>query len=224
MSNVILIIACLLLPVTGCLLLLRRKKNVWISFLIGALCFFLSQTVLRIPILSMLQKNLAFQMWTWGNPLIYLVLLAFSAGLFEEAARYIGFYCSKKHHDHLLDAIAFGLGHGGIEAILMVLLPAILTSNLSLEQSLIASFERVVSIFAHVGFSIFVWYSVHTHKRRYLGAAILLHMLVDMMVGLPFSIYGIEASIAAMTLCIWWFCYVLIIRRVKQYEESLFLF
>jgi len=54
------------------------------------------------------------------NPWLYGLFLGFTAGLFEETARlfFIKVLCRKNRR--YIDGIAFGLGHGGIEAILLV--------------------------------------------------------------------------------------------------------
>lgn len=97
-----------------------RKKISPVPAVTGALAFFISQMVLRIPILNVLSGQQWFQTFAASQLIAYLLILSFTAGLFEESARLIGvrFFC-KKHRGYS-DAISFGLGHGFCEAILLV--------------------------------------------------------------------------------------------------------
>lgn len=91
-------------------------------FIAGALTFIASQ-VLHIPLvygLTAMFKNGALpsppESWT----LIFnAILLGLLAGIFEETARYILFKYIMKNSREWKDSIAIGLGHGGIEAILL---------------------------------------------------------------------------------------------------------
>lgn len=91
-------------------------------FVAGALTFIASQ-VLHIPLvygLTAMFKNGTLpsppESWT----LIFnAVLLGLLAGIFEETARYILFKYIMKNSREWKDGITIGLGHGGIEAILL---------------------------------------------------------------------------------------------------------
>jgi uncharacterized membrane protein YhfC len=94
-------------------------------FIAGALTFIASQ-VLHIPLvygLTTMFKNGTLpsppESWT----LIFnAVLLGLLAGIFEETARYILFKYIMKNSHEWKDGIIIGLGHGGIEAILLGIL------------------------------------------------------------------------------------------------------
>jgi uncharacterized membrane protein YhfC len=97
-------------------------KDFRILFIAGALTFIASQ-VLHIPLvygLTAMFKNGTLpsppESWT----LIFnAVLLGLLAGIFEETARYILFKHIMKNSHEWKDSITIGLGHGGIEAILL---------------------------------------------------------------------------------------------------------
>jgi uncharacterized membrane protein YhfC len=99
----------------------RRYGISWTVFGIGALTFILSQ-VGHIPF------NWATGLLTggWGIGLWPLPLLALaaglSAGLFEEVARWLVLRYWLKQARGWPEALQFGAGHGGIEAILLGLL------------------------------------------------------------------------------------------------------
>lgn len=212
MTQMSALLSCFLLPLGACYLLIRKKRNVWMMFVLGALAFFLSQILLRIPLLTALSSNYNIGFYFSFHPFIYLIFLAFTAGLFEETARYFTFRCTHKKHDTLWDALAFGLGHGGIEAILLVGIPLLMT-DASLEQALLASFERMSAILSHVAFSLIVWWSVHKRAPWVFLLAILLHMGLDMLTGLPVSIYIKEGLFLLYGLGLWILCYFWFLKK-----------
>lgn len=62
----------------------------------------------------------------WSDSKFFFVLYAaLSAGIFEELGRYFGFKWMLKKHREYKDGVSYGLGHGGIEAILIGMFSAI---------------------------------------------------------------------------------------------------
>lgn len=55
----------------------------------------------------------------YGMPLAFGIYAAFAAGIFEETGRYVAFRFLLKKNQKWRDGIAYGIGHGGIEAILI---------------------------------------------------------------------------------------------------------
>ena len=57
----------------------------------------------------------------YQNPLLYMLYAAFAAGIFEETARLLGFkFLIRVRENESRDTgISYGLGHGGIEAVLI---------------------------------------------------------------------------------------------------------
>lgn len=219
MNKLLVLLVCFLLPVLLLALLMRKKRSVLLMFCLGMLAFFLSQMVLRIPLLQLLQRQLSFSMFTLSSPVLYLLFLAFTAGVFEEVARFLCFRSTRKRHDELWDALAFGLGHGGIEAMLLVGIP-LLQFDVSMNNVVVACFERVTTIALHVALSIIVWKGVQKHQLRYLFIAIFLHMGVNSLTGLPFGILGIELLIFLATLVIWWGVIAKLLKR-GDYNETM---
>jgi uncharacterized membrane protein YhfC len=88
----------------------------------GATVFVVFQLVTRVPAVQLIQVALGPQlkaspvlMWTW------LVALAVSAGVFEEVGRYFGYRLFMRHDDKTWSrAVMYGIGHGGLESILLV--------------------------------------------------------------------------------------------------------
>lgn len=96
----------------------HKKQGIWSAWLLGAVGFFVPQILIRIPILTALSRTEGFVSFTQTHPLVYGFSLAFTAGLFEVAGRYAVARCLKKNLTHRR-ALAAGLGHGGIEAIII---------------------------------------------------------------------------------------------------------
>lgn len=109
-----------LFPLGLAIYMYKKEKISLKAILIGAAVFIFFQLLTRIPLLNVLGTQPWFQN-LWGNILFNAVVIGgLTAGLFEEIGRYLGyrFFLTKE----LLwkNGIAYGIGHGGIEAILLV--------------------------------------------------------------------------------------------------------
>lgn len=97
----------------------NRGKGVWSAWFLGAAGFFVMQIIIRTPVLNMASTTQGFMSFVTNHFVIYCLALAFTAALSEV----IGRYAVAKIMSHNLTftrGIAAGLGHGGIEAILVV--------------------------------------------------------------------------------------------------------
>lgn len=114
-----LIVSLILPPVFAAVYDLRHKKQgIWSAWLLGTLGFFVPQILIRLPILTGLSQLSGFAAFAQTHPVVYGFGLAFTAGLFELAGRYAVARCLKRNLT-CRRALAAGLGHGGIEAILI---------------------------------------------------------------------------------------------------------
>lgn len=126
-SNVTLIgcivslLVSLFLPIILIVIFACKNKNskVGSAWLLGAAGFFVTQILIRVPILTVLQTQPWFLDFSENNGFLFAFGLAFTAGLFELAGR---FGVAKLMQKNLTfqRSLAAGLGHGGIEAILLV--------------------------------------------------------------------------------------------------------
>ena len=98
----------------------HKGEKVWIAALIGAAGFFVPQMLIRIPILSFLSMSKGFMSFAENHYLIYAIILAATAGLFELAGRFTTAKILDRKGITLHKAMAAGLGHGMIEAVVMV--------------------------------------------------------------------------------------------------------
>lgn len=97
----------------------NKGKGVWTAWLLGAAGFVIFQVIIRIPILNGLAGLEGFQTFATQNYALYCLILAFTAGLFEVAGRYIVAKIMQKNLT-FERGFAAGLGHGGIESIVLI--------------------------------------------------------------------------------------------------------
>ena len=188
----------------------RKKYKINFAVLgLGAVAFFASSQVLeKIVHLLVLhpQKDGTVPLMT-GNPLLYVIYGICMATLFEETARLIFFkWLEKKRTLEDSDALAYGLGHGGLELLylgmgslisLLILFSLLESSNpdlanllpqntletvqsLSVWQVYLLGVERVLALVMQIGLSFWVYQAVRQKKWIYLVAAYGLHALFDL--------------------------------------------
>lgn len=113
------ILVCFLLPL-GLAIYFYKKERIFIgAIFIGALVFAVFQLLTRIPLLQWAGTQEWFVQMS-NNTLIMTLFLALTAALFEETGRLIGFKFILKNRLEWKNGIAFGIGHGGFEAIAIV--------------------------------------------------------------------------------------------------------
>lgn len=115
------LIVCLALPVALLILftLKYKQEKILPAWLLGSAGFFVTQMLIRLPILTVLQTQDWFLAFSQKTPFAYAFCLAFTAGLFELAGRFVVAKLMAKDLT-FRRSLAAGLGHCGIEAILLV--------------------------------------------------------------------------------------------------------
>ena len=111
----------LILPVLVLVILAvkYKKQGIVSAWLLGAAGFFVTQILIRLPILTALQNQDWFLNFAQNHLFGYAFGLAFTAGLFELAGRFgVAKIMQKKLT--FRRSLAAGLGHGGIEAMLLI--------------------------------------------------------------------------------------------------------
>ena len=114
-------ILCTLVPPTISLIFARNNKGSKIvsAWLLGAAGFFVTQFLIRVPILTALQFQPWFVSFSQNHLFGYAFTLAFTAGLFELAGRFLVAKLMRRNLNYKR-SFAAGLGHGSIEAMLLV--------------------------------------------------------------------------------------------------------
>lgn len=121
LGMIITLLVSVLVPIGAAVIfgVTNKGKGVWKAWLLGAAGFILLQVLIRIPVLNILSMFHFFQKFTVKHYVIYCLLLAFSAALFEVIARFgVAKILQKKMN--FQQGVAAGLGHGGIEAIILI--------------------------------------------------------------------------------------------------------
>lgn len=184
--------------------LLRKKGANHLPFWTGAVTFVLFAFVLEQVAYFFLKKT---ALWTTitGNVILLGVVGGFMAGLFEETGRFVAFKTvlrKKRGNDH--NALMYGAGHGGIEAVILLSASMVMNIIFSLQfnagqssalggldaaqqlintpswMMLVGAVERMSAVAIHVSLSVLVWFAAKNGKRFWLfPLAILLHLLVD---------------------------------------------
>lgn len=204
-------IICFGLPIGLTIYFYKKEKISLFAVFCGALMFTISQIVLRIPILQYLNKQPGVISFAKSNTIVYMLLIALSAGVFEEVARFVGMKYMLKDKLSWKNGIAFGIGHGGIEAILIVgityianiVASILINGGHKIPQAsiiidtpsymfLIGGMERAFTIALHMALTMIVLEGVMKKQKKYLGYAILLHTLVDFVAVCNKNIFIIE--------------------------------
>lgn len=97
----------------------KKEKISGVAILVGALTFIISQLLLRMPILQFLQGQSWYTSMS-NNIWLISLFLSLTAGIFEEVGRFLSFKFLLRKRLERKNAIAFGIGHGGIEAIALL--------------------------------------------------------------------------------------------------------
>ena len=210
-SSVIAIAFAILYPLVLAFIAHRRLNISWKYFGYGALIFFLFQIISRVPIVTVLGGVLAPQLraspvflYTW------LAILALTAGLFEEVGRYVGYrWLMRREEKTWSKAVMYGIGHGGLESMVLIgalglltLLNLIVLSSINLNSlpasqhdqvvqqlkalsaqpgwfPLIALWERLWTLPVQVALSVIVLQVFRRNNIGWLWLAILAHAVVD---------------------------------------------
>ena len=114
-------LACFVFPVVLCILFMKKTKPGIVPLLLGIVVFIVFVLVLEqgmhyavlvlIPGTKSLLEN---------NVWLYAIYGAFAAGIFEECGRWLAFSLFMKKKREWKHGITYGIGHGGIEAVLLV--------------------------------------------------------------------------------------------------------
>ena len=202
---------CILDPLALAIFAHRRLAVSWKYFGFGALIFFIFQIITRVPLIQVFQAVFAPQLKASHLFLyLFLVVAALTAGLFEEVGRYLGYrWFMGKEEKTWPKAIMYGIGHGGLESIVLVaglgalsLVNILVISSLGLDLipaaqraqvaqqlhavaaqpgwfPLLGGWERLWTLPVHIALSVVVLQVFRRGQMRWLAIAILAHALLD---------------------------------------------
>jgi len=210
-ASVVAITFVILYPLVLAVIANRRLKVSWKYFAYGALIFFVFQLITRVPLVMVIQNAIKPQLES-STALLYtwLAILALTAGLFEEVGRYVAFrWLMRREEKTWSKAVMYGLGHGGLESILLVgglailsLINVIIISSIGLNSipiaqraqvaqqlaaisaqpawfPLLGAWERLWTAPIQVALSVLVLQVFRRNNIGWLWLAILAHAVVD---------------------------------------------
>ena len=237
-----LIITALLTVLVPLLLFLRISKHsnqLFIPVIAGAVGFFVMQMVIRIPLLEYFEIR-------WGNIYVAGIFLGFTAALFETVGRVVTMKIFMKNDQRFFAGFAHGIGHGGIEAVMLVGLnfavyvvfafminngtfdsiPGVDSTTLEpirdalVNQDsvlyLVSGVERMLAIGLHICLSILTVFALKKKDYKYLLIVLGIHTFVDFGVVV---LGGLGASILLIELFVTAMVVVSILITSKVYNE-----
>lgn len=139
------LIVAWVMPIGLCVFLCRRFKAKAVSFFIGCGSFFLFAMILEqlshflfLVHLDRISEVLKNNIW------LYAMYGGLAAGIFEETGRYLSMRFLMKKNLNRENALMYGAGHGGMEAILILGMTSI--NNLVISAMLnLGTFEQTLS-------------------------------------------------------------------------------
>ena len=202
----------------------KRLKLEWRLFMVGIATFVASQ-ILHIPfnafVLAPVLTRFDLSVVQMGMPLVGAALAyGLSAGVFEEGARYLVYRTWLRKERSWRESLMFGLGHGGIEAILLgalatyALIQAItlrgtdLSAIVPAEQlaeavaqldaywslpwygALLGALERVFALVIQISLAVLMLQAFVRKQARWGVAALLWHTLIDALAVFSFQSWG----------------------------------
>ncbi len=188
-----------------------RLEVRWRYFWYGTLVFLVFQLLTRVPAVIALNAVFTSQLKaSAGFRFTWYVLLALTAGLFEEVGRYVGYRVFMRHEEKTWSkAVMYGIGHGGIESIVLIgvlgllsLANILVTSSLNLNAltpsqhttviqqfvtlnaqpvwfPLLGAWERLWTLPVHIALSVMVLQVFRRNNINWLWLAIFAHAIVD---------------------------------------------
>lgn len=115
------LVISLILPIVVLIIyaVANKGKKVVSAWFLGAAGFFVMQVILRLPILSVVSLLPGYADFVGNHYVLYSLILGFTAGLFEVVGRLVVAKLMSKELT-FERSVAAGLGHGGIEAMILI--------------------------------------------------------------------------------------------------------
>jgi uncharacterized membrane protein YhfC len=214
---ILLIICGIVLPVAGAAVWKIKTKEPISTILIGAGTFLAFAIILKnLAAVPLVVIQSPVQEFIINNAVVYTLIGAVMAGLFEETGRFVALKFLLKKRTNRETAISCGIGHGGFEAMYLLAgtgvqylgytslvnsgqLSALVDTlnSVTIANVGISLLERVSAVLIHISCSIIVFAAVNVPKKRWLyPLAIVIHTVVDIIPGL-YS-FGLITSTAAI--------------------------
>ena len=212
LAFIIAVLVEVVLPIAAVIILLRKKLAPWMTILIGSLMLFTAQSLL-IPIYSVISNWLtpvadsAINAWM---PIIDGLVLGIIGAVIVEGIRWLGLRFMPNLKRDQSNAIALGLGYGGLETMLFFGIPVLISFinmlvyknadfndptlaeglvtqvqalwQLPWQTPLVSAVERISGMLMHITLSVVVMQSFIKNQVKFLLFAMGVHVLYE---GIP---------------------------------------
>lgn len=207
-----------------------RRLNVSLRYFVyGAVIFLIFRLIIRVPIVLAIQGVLATKLQASRQLLFgWLAALALTAGLAEEIGRYVGYRWLFYEEKTRSRAVMYGLGHGGLESMVLVagltllgLIDLLASSAVDLAAltdkqrelahqqlaavaaqpdwlPLVGAWERLWTLPVHVALSVMVVQVSRSGQIWWLWLAIATHTLVNLLVTGVAPAFGLQDATAIL--------------------------
>ena len=175
-----------LIPLLSGLLWKRRIGNmrpVWM----GMLGFFAFSAIVETVFVALCLSSLGpVTAFLNASPVRLIVFSCLCAALFEEWGRYWIYQSGLPQCEGRAIPIGYAIGHFGAEIVILTVYPLLSRTPevFGALQAGIVIWERAVACAGHTALSVLVWYAYSRRKKKPLFAAILLHALCDVPLGM----------------------------------------
>lgn len=166
---------------------MKNKQKIYI-FILGSVCFFVSQQLIRIPLLNLLYLEPKFNVFSIEHQIAAGVFIALTAGIAEESFRFFAVGAIRNRQGVFWNPVILGLGHSFMEIVFLFVLPGVPVSAISA----LAVAERLIATVFHIEMSILVWNGfINRRKLTGFALAILFHGFADSAIPVA-RYYGID--------------------------------
>ena len=111
----------ILLPLALALVWVRKKREPFKTVLVGAVIFFLFVTFLEKPLQGLvITGDHPVAAFLDAHPIWWALVVGLFPGVFEETGRLFAFKAILKNRKNRETAVSYGIGHGGIEVLLLM--------------------------------------------------------------------------------------------------------
>ena len=185
LSCIFTIVCAIILPITLTVVFCVRRQESEKPILFGALTYALFRVLICTTILQMLLPQIAwFNTMSSAQPSLFALLKGCTAAFIEEGGRFLIISLFLKKQRSTIDGIAFGVGHGGIEAIIIAAINIVVLLLSSTEQVvpsaiLAGGFERISTLAVQIALSVMVMKSIRERKYIWLMLAFVIHAAVN---------------------------------------------
>lgn len=183
------------------LIIIRIKTKAQISsFFIGALTYFVFVVVFEQMLHSVVLTGLGnISQFITNNIWLYALYIGLAAGIFEETGRFMSIKFYMKNNLNPENALMYGIGHGGIESIILVAL----TKGAPAYPFYIVGIERLLAMTLHIALSIIIYKAVTQRgKMGYYPLAMGIHFISNFLMVIVAHYFGIIMAEIACLVCV----------------------